>query len=40
MGEEVSLIDKYAWLQLDKKLGENILSRMGKNMVLPLTVIR
>ena len=38
--EEVSLIDKYAWLQLDKKLGENILSRMGKNMVLPLTVIR
>ena len=38
--EEVCLIDKYAWLQLDKRMGENILSRMTKNMTVPLTVIR
>lgn len=38
--EDVVLIDKYAWLELDKSLGEEILGRLGKNMTIPLAVIR
>ena len=38
--EEVVLIDKYAWLELDKALGDEILGRLGKNMTIPLAVIR
>ena len=38
--EDVSLADKYAWLQVDKALGEALLSRITKNMTVPLTVIR
>jgi len=38
--EDVSLADKYAWLQVDKILGNSILSRISKNMTVPLTVIR
>ena len=38
--EDVSLADKYAWLQVDKILGNSLLSRISKNMTVPLTVIR
>ena len=38
--EDVVLIDKYAWLELDKPLGDEILGRLGKNMTIPLAVIR
>ena len=38
--EDVCLIDKYSWLPLDKRLGDELLSRMGKNLTVPLTVIR
>ncbi|KAK3890744.1 hypothetical protein Pcinc_005318 [Petrolisthes cinctipes] len=38
--EDVPLIDKYSWVELPKNLGEELLSRMGKNMIVPLNVIR
>lgn len=38
--EDVCLIDKYSWLPLDTRLGNELLSRMGKNLTVPLTVIR
>ena len=38
--ESVCLIDKYSWLELDKPLGEQLLSRLAKNMTIPLAVIR
>jgi len=38
--ESVCLIDKYSWLELDKLLGEQLLSRLAKNMTIPLAVIR
>ena len=38
--EDVVLIDKYAWLELDRSLGDEILGRLGKNMTVPLAVIR
>ena len=38
--EDVVLIDKYAWLELDRALGDEILGRLGKNMTVPLAVIR
>ncbi|KAK7063054.1 putative Nudix hydrolase [Halocaridina rubra] len=38
--EDVPLIDKYSWIELSKALGEDLLARMGKNMIIPLNVIR
>lgn len=38
--EEVPLIDKYSWVELPKQLGEELLNRMAKNMIVPLNVIR
>ncbi|XP_064094998.1 8-oxo-dGDP phosphatase NUDT18-like isoform X2 [Macrobrachium nipponense] len=38
--EDVPLIDKYSWIELSKPLGEDLLTRMGKNMIVPLNVIR
>ena len=37
--EEVCLIDKYSWLELDPSLGQELLSRMGKNLTVPLSVL-
>lgn len=38
--EEVTLIDKYCWTELTKAFGEQLLARLGKNMAVPLNVIR
>ncbi|XP_069955727.1 8-oxo-dGDP phosphatase NUDT18 isoform X4 [Cherax quadricarinatus] len=38
--EDVPLIDKYSWIELSKPVGEDLLNRMGKNMTVPLNVIR
>lgn len=38
--EDVALIDKYSWVELPKQLGEDLLNRMAKNMIVPLNVIR
>merc|ERR1711936_10286 len=38
--ENVCLIDKYSWLELDKSLGDQMLSRLAKNMTIPLACIR
>ncbi|KAG7172103.1 8-oxo-dGDP phosphatase NUDT18-like, partial [Homarus americanus] len=38
--EDVPLIDKYSWVEVPKPLGEDLLNRMGKNMTVPLNVIR
>lgn len=38
--ENVCLIDKYSWLETDKALGESLISRLAKNMTVPLAVIR
>lgn len=38
--ESVVLIDKYSWLELDRQLGDQVLERLGKNMTVPLVVIR
>ncbi|XP_071541714.1 8-oxo-dGDP phosphatase NUDT18-like isoform X3 [Panulirus ornatus] len=38
--EDVPLIDKYSWVELSKPLGEDLLNCMGKNMIVPLNVIR
>ena len=36
--EDICLKDKYSWLQIDKNLGDKLLSRMGDNLTIPLTV--
>jgi len=36
--EDVCLIDKYTWLPID--FGDELLSRMGKNLTVPLNIIR
>ncbi|KAL7647394.1 UNVERIFIED_CONTAM: hypothetical protein RMT77_000990 [Armadillidium vulgare] len=38
--EEVPLIDKYSWIELSKATGEELVSRMNRNMIVPLNVIR
>lgn len=38
--EEVPLISKYSWLEVSKQLGEDLLRRLDKNMIVPLNVIR
>ncbi|CAG7829748.1 unnamed protein product [Allacma fusca] len=38
--EEVPLIDKYSWKDLNPTLGEELLQRIGKNQCIPLHVIR
>ncbi len=38
--ESVCLIDKYNWLEVDVALGEELLARMGRNLTLPLVVLR
>jgi len=38
--ENVCLIDKYAWMEVERALGETLLSRLAKNMTVPLVVIR
>jgi len=38
--EEVHLIDKYSWKELGSAVGEQLLSKIQKNMILPLHVIR
>ena len=38
--EEVCLIDKYSWLEINRSLGETTLGRLGKNLTIPLIVVR
>lgn len=38
--ESVCLIDKYSWLELDSAVGDPLLSRLAKNMTIPLAVLR
>lgn len=38
--ESVCLIDKYSWLEVESGLGEDLLHRLGKNLTVPLSVIR
>lgn len=38
--EEVGIIDKYTWLEVSKSLGDEIMTRLPRNMVVPLNVIR
>ena len=38
--ESVCLIDKYSWLELDSAVGDPLLSRLAKNMTIPLVVLR
>jgi len=38
--EEVYLIDKYSWKEMNTVLGEDMIQRIGKNMTIPLHVIR
>lgn len=38
--ECVCLIDKYAWLEAERALGDSLLSRLAKNMTIPLVVVR
>ena len=38
--EDVPLIDKYSWFEVSKPVAEDLLSRMAKNMIVPLNVIR
>ena len=38
--ESVCLIDKYSWLETDRNLGDQLIARLGKNMTVPLAVIR
>jgi len=38
--ESVCLIDKYSWLEVERSLGEHLLSKLAKNMTVPLVVIR
>jgi len=38
--ECVCLIDKYSWLEAERSLGDRLLSRLAKNMTIPLVVVR
>ncbi|XP_065581107.1 8-oxo-dGDP phosphatase NUDT18-like isoform X1 [Artemia franciscana] len=38
--ENVCLIDKYTWIELSQTVGDNYLKRMGKDMTVPLNVLR
>lgn len=38
--ESVCLIDKYSWLETERSLGDQLIQRLGKNMTVPLAVIR
>ncbi|CAL8110179.1 unnamed protein product [Orchesella dallaii] len=38
--EEVYLIDKYSWKEVSNAVGDEITQRIGKNMTIPLHVIR
>ena len=38
--EDVCLIDKYSWLEMEGALGEELLGRLGRNLTVPLVVIR
>ncbi|KAF2351697.1 NUDIX hydrolase domain-like [Trinorchestia longiramus] len=38
--ETITIIDKYSWVELPKALGEDLLLRLEKNMIVPLNVIR
>ena len=38
--EEVCLIDKYSWMELEAALGQEMLTRLGRNLTVPLVVIR
>jgi len=38
--ESVCLIDKYSWLETERTLGDQLIARLGKNMTVPLAVIR
>jgi hypothetical protein len=38
--ESVCLIDKYSWLETERSLGDRLIGRLGKNMSVPLAVIR
>ena len=38
--ESVCLIDKYSWLETERSLGDQLIARLGKNMTVPLAVIR
>ncbi|XP_043205982.1 8-oxo-dGDP phosphatase NUDT18-like [Amphibalanus amphitrite] len=38
--EEVHLIDKYQWCELNRELGHALLDRLGKNQLVSLNVIR
>lgn len=38
--ESVCLIDKYTWMEVERGLGDHLISRLAKNMTVPLVVIR
>ncbi|KAA0203385.1 hypothetical protein HAZT_HAZT006285 [Hyalella azteca] len=38
--EDITIIDKYSWVELPKPLGDELLARLEKNMIVPLNVIR
>ena len=38
--EEVCLIDKYSWMEVEEGLGHELLHRLGRNLTVPLIVIR
>ena len=39
--EEACLIDKYSWREVtDDDLGQRVMARLGKNLTIPITVIR
>jgi len=38
--EEIFIIDKYSWKPTNSALGEELISRVGKNLTVPLHVIR
>lgn len=38
--EEVYPIDKYSWVMVSKEVGDQLLSRLPRNLTVPLNVIR
>lgn len=38
--EEVYPIDKYSWVAVSKEIGERLISRLPRNLTVPLNVIR
>lgn len=38
--EEICLIDKYSWMEVNQSVGEEMLHRLGRNLTVPLVVIR